>query len=86
MKSKSQQRRESVMKTGKLPKVKTPTCVMCGGKLQIWSIEFYYEFRPISLVCANPKCPNYGLLQVGNEKMFEVENRFPKNFGKRKRK
>lgn len=38
-------------------------CVQCGNKLTS-GLELSECFVP---VCLNPKCPNYGLLQIGEK-------------------
>lgn len=44
----------------------TVHCVMCGKPL-------HYSLESMSLYCANPACPNYGLAQIGIERMPDVE-------------
>jgi len=48
-------------KDGRLNNLKHYHCVMCGEKITY--------IKPYGFVCTNPACPNYGLVQLGIERM-----------------
>jgi hypothetical protein len=54
----------------KVQKPEIPHCVQCGQPMLMGTN--WDKFVPI---CDNPTCPNYGILQVGIEKMQELEER-----------
>ena len=78
MKSKSVQRRlkhqikspEDFGKEFEKIKITPPHCVQCGQPMLMGTQG--NRFIPI---CDNSTCPNWGLLQVGIEKMQEVKKR-----------
>lgn len=65
-KSRSQMRREAVVFGGEMP----PYCVQCSSPM-IYGINGP-KFIPI---CNNPKCPNYGLLQIGEAEMNKIKEK-----------
>ncbi len=66
------------------------SCVQCGSQTMAGTIEFkieervegkqnIYTYKTGSIevpVCVKEKCPNYGLLQMGNELMSSCEKDF----------
>lgn len=44
-----------------------PHCVQCGQEM-----PYGTDGDKFASVCCNPKCPNYGLLQMGIEKMIKI--------------
>lgn len=46
----------------------TPVCVECGKEMP-YAAKIGRTDVP---VCANPECPEYGLLQVGREQMDKL--------------
>lgn len=54
--------------------MKQQTCNQCGKKMDaIIELEKYNV-----PVCINPECPNYGLLQISEEKIEEYKNKLKK--------
>ena len=54
-------------KKNKKQKDTAPHCVQCGGEM-----TYGVDWNKFVLVCYNPICPNYGLLQMGIEKMKKL--------------
>lgn len=47
-----------------------PNCVQCGEETAYFATGDYDKYLRVGMyVCNNEKCPNYGLLQVGIERM-----------------
>jgi hypothetical protein len=60
-------KREGYMSEVELVKGEAPTCVQCGEYMPYGTN--WDKFVP---VCTNPRCPCWGLLQIGIEKMEEI--------------
>ena len=49
------------------------SCNQCKKEME-GVLEFNISYRSIGIpICTNPECPNFGLLQVGSERIKEVE-------------
>lgn len=54
-------------------KIRTaPRCVHCNGECPNGLKDM-----PLAIICQQPGCPNYGLMQAGLDVMEELDKEFP---------